>query len=144
LATFLPFYEKAAKKFDRCFFRLLGFLKGHFCVLRLKFYLVSNTAQLRHMQCCQVLIRLVRHFNKNIPLFGKNTPLAHIFKKFRYFSAISSHFSHFNFEKNRTFSLNSTVLSCLLVQISSEQNYSIFPLLFDELMAVPLSRFRRF
>jgi hypothetical protein len=31
-------------------------------------------------QCCQVLIRLVRHFNKNIPLFGKNTPLVHILK----------------------------------------------------------------
>jgi hypothetical protein len=31
-------------------------------------------------QCCQVLSRLVRHFNKNTPLFSKNTPLIHILK----------------------------------------------------------------
>jgi hypothetical protein len=35
-------------------------------------------------------------------------------------------------------------LSCLIVQISPEQNSAILPLLFDKLIAVPLSTFRRF
>jgi hypothetical protein len=49
-------------------------------------------------QCCQVLSRLVCHFRKNTPLFGKNTPLIQMFKKFCYFSAIYSYFPHNNFK----------------------------------------------
>jgi hypothetical protein len=68
-----------------------------------------------------------------------------IFFKFRYFSAISRHFPLENFEeKKHIFSLLSIVLSFLIVQISPEQNSAIFPLLFDKLIAVPLSTFRRF
>jgi hypothetical protein len=59
-------------------------------------------------QCCQVLSRLVCHFNKNTPLFGKNTPLIHTLKNsatIPLFSAIfliltskpkTSFFSNFN------------------------------------------------
>jgi hypothetical protein len=39
-------------------------------------------------QCCQVLRRLFRQLNQNLPLVGENTPLFKIFIKFRYFSAI--------------------------------------------------------
>jgi hypothetical protein len=38
-------------------------------------------------QCCQVLGRLLRLFNENLPLFGENSPLFQIFVKFCYFSA---------------------------------------------------------
>jgi hypothetical protein len=44
---------------------------------------------------------IVRHFHKNIPLFGENTPVFHILTKFRYLSAISRHFPHIKF-KNKT------------------------------------------
>jgi hypothetical protein len=79
--------------------------------------------------------------DKKLPLFGKNTPLFNIFLKFRYFFAIISLFCKltFNFKKqvfthfNRLFSPN----ICKL-------NSAIFPLLLGKMIAVPLSRLRRF
>jgi hypothetical protein len=44
---------------------------------------------------------------KNTPLFGENTPLLHIFFKFRYFSAFSCHFLRINFENENTIFIQS-------------------------------------
>jgi hypothetical protein len=97
-----------------------------------------------HHQCCQVLSRLLRHFNNNTPLFGKNSSLIHILKNFATFPLFHVIFCKLIFEKKQNFFLISKVLPCLLVQISSKWNSAIFALLLDKLIAVPLSRFRRF
>jgi hypothetical protein len=58
-------------------------------------------------------------FQQKYTAIWQNTPLIHIFKKFRYFCAISRHFPHINFkiQNTRSFSLISTVLSLLRAQI---------------------------
>jgi hypothetical protein len=48
------------------------------------------------LHCCQVEWRPLRYWNKNIPLFGDNSPLFQIFLKFRFFSTIFGLFIQLN------------------------------------------------
>jgi hypothetical protein len=68
-------------------------------------------------------------FQQITPLFGKNSPLIHIFKNSATFPIFHVIFVIFIFETKTEFFPNFSVFSCLPVQISSKRNSAIFQLL---------------